>query len=179
MVKPPEKLSPLNDLAMPRSGPNTVTLSERLCDSLVQVQAWPDSVGKVAKHIKGLKGELRVMETGPGRWLIEGPEPDLEEVLRAGIDSSLGAVTDLTHGRVVVSISGAKANWVLASGIALDFHTDAFPVGKTCLGHHHEIGLTIHRVGVDSFDLYVFTSLVRSFWQWAEIASNEVGFRVV
>jgi heterotetrameric sarcosine oxidase gamma subunit len=179
VVRLPEKLSPLHDLAVPRTGPDSVTLSERLCDSLVQVQAWPDSVPKVKKKIDEMKKGLVVMETGPGRWMIEGEEAGLDENLRAGMDGALAAVTDLTHARVVVSISGARSDWVLASGIALDFHAEAFPVGATQLGHHHEIGLTIHRTGSDSYDLYVFTSLVRSFWHWIEKASGEVGFRVI
>ncbi|NKB52860.1 MAG: hypothetical protein GKR97_11650 [Rhizobiaceae bacterium] len=174
-----EKLSPLHELAMPRSGSDKIILSERLCDSLVQVQAWPDSVGEVEKLINGTRGKRSVMPTGPGRWLIDDPAEGLEDKLRKKIGAELGAVTGLTHARVVVSISGEKATWVLASGIALDFDLSAFPTGTTQVGHHHEIGLTIHRTGENSFDLYVFTSLVRSFWQWIEKASAEPGFSVV
>ena len=155
-----------------------MVLSERLCDSLVQVQAWPETVGKVESVLVKLSDVTR-MASGPGRWLIEAPTAGLEQKLRKSIPAELGAVTGLTHGRVVVSVSGEKASWVLASGIALDFHPDAFPVGSTQLSHHHEIGLTIHRTGEHSFDLYVFTSLVRSFWRWLETASNEVGYSVV
>ncbi len=174
-----EKLSPLHELAMPRSGSDKVILSERLCDSLVQVQAWPDSVGEVEKQIKQTRGKRNVMPTGPGRWLIDDQSEGLEEKLRKKIGAELGAVTGLTHARVVVSISGEKATWVLASGIALDFDVTAFPIGTTQMSHHHEIGLTIYRVGENSFDLYVFTSLVRSFWHWIEKASAEIGYSVI
>ena len=179
MSRSPEKLSPLHDLATPRTGEGLVELSERLCDSLAQVQAWPDRVEEVREILSGFKGGLSIMQTGPGRWLIEDADDGLEEKLRSQIGSGLGAVTGLTHARVVVSISGEKADWVLASGVALDFHPAAFPVGSTKVSHHHEIGLTIHRTGEQSFDLYVFTSLVRSFWQWIAKAASEVGYRVV
>lgn len=180
MVDVPEKLSPLRDLAMPRlvGGEATVELSERLCESLVQVQSWPNSMIKVEKALKSLKQAV-VMPSGPGRWLVEAEEEGLEEELRETLPIDLAAITGLTHARVVVSISGENATWVLASGIALDFDLDAFPVGATQICHHHEIGLTIQRTAEDHFDLYVFTSLSRSFWQWIERASAEVGCRIV
>ena len=179
MAKLPEKLSPLHDLAMPRGGSDKVVLSERLCDSLVQVQAWPDTVSEVQELVNKTRGKLTIMPSGPGRWLVEDQAAGLETKLRKKIGTELGAVTGLTHARVVVSISGEKASWVLASGIALDFDVTAFPVGATKLCHHHEIGLTIHRTGENSFDLYVFTSLVRSFWHWIEKASAEPGYSVI
>ncbi|MEP1209075.1 MAG: sarcosine oxidase subunit gamma family protein [Rhizobiaceae bacterium] len=174
-----EKLSPLHELAMPRSGSDKIVLSERLCDSLVQVQAWPDTVEEVEKRIRATRGKLTIMASGPGRWLVEDDKEGLENKLRRKIGVKLGAITGLTHGRVVVSVSGEKATWLLASGIAIDFDLLAFPVGTTQASHHHEIGLTIHRTGQASFDLYVFTSLVRSFWHWLEKASGEVGYSVI
>lgn len=193
MLNVPEKVSPLHDLTMPRAPDDGagVQLSERLCGSLVQVQAWPDTIDRVqktlAKTLK-LEGELEntavagkdlvIMPSGPARWLVDSDGEGLEEQLRGVISADLGAVTGLTHARVVVSISGAKAEWVLASGIAIDFDASSFPIGHVCLTHHHEIGVTIHRTADESFDLYVFTSLARSFWQWIERASAEVGYGV-
>lgn len=179
MVNSADKLSPLHQLAMPRAGSDKVVLSERLCDSLVQVQAWPDTVSKVEDLVGKATANMIVMPTGPGRWLIEGHEEGLENLLRGKINTDLAAITGLTHARVVVSISGDKASWVLASGVALDFDPSAFPVGTTQVSHHHEIGLTIHRTGEHSFDLYVFTSLVRGFWHWIEKASAEPGFSII
>ena len=178
MAKSVEKTSPLANLATPHVGSDQVVLSERLCESLVQVQAWPDTVGEVEATLGKLK-DVTQMPSGPGRWLVEAPTAGLEAKLRKSIPTEMGAVTGLTHGRVVVNISGEKASWVLSSGIALDFHADAFPVGTTKLTHHHEIGLTIHRVAENSFDLYVFTSLVRGLWHWLETACAETGYSVV
>ena len=180
MADLPDKISPLHDLVMPRVAKESagVILSERVCDSLVQVQAWPETVDKVEATVKALGGDCVVMSTGPGRWLIEDDEDGLESGLRKKISTKLGAVTDLTHGRVVVTVEGQKTEWVLASGIALDFSLTAFPIGTTQLSHHHEIGLTIHRTAENRFDLYVFTSLARAFWQWLERASAEVGYGV-
>ncbi|MEE9313475.1 MAG: sarcosine oxidase subunit gamma family protein [Rhizobiaceae bacterium] len=182
MANSPDRLSPLDELAMPvaSEGKTGVELSERLCGSLIQVQAWPKTITKTKAAITKItkKRAAVVMEVGPGRWLIDDDGEELEEELRGAVNSKMGAVTGLTHGRVVVGISGSKATWVLASGIALDFDLSAFAVGETQVSHHHEIGVTIHRTGVDSFDLYVFTSYARALWGWIEKASREVGYSI-
>lgn len=190
-----DRISPLLAVADPGrfgvSGEPGVHLSDRVCESLVQVQAWPDTVMDVKATIKRVtgavvktgqttakKGDSLVIPTGPGRWLIEDETNNLEARLQGAIPSATGAVTGLTHARVVVSISGGKSEWVLASGIALDFSLAAFPAGTAKQAHHHEIGLTINRLGEDAFELYVFTSLSRAFWSWITRASAEVGYTV-
>jgi len=190
-----DRISPLLAVADPgrfgKNGKPSVHLSDRICESLVQVQSWPDTIvdikktiGKVAGvtvksgHTVAKKGDTNVISTGPGRWLIEDESSDLEGRLRKAIPAQTGAITGLTHARVVVTISGEKAEWVLASGIALDFSLDAFPVNSAQQSHHHEIGLTILRTGEQAFELYVFTSLSRAFWGWITRASAEVGYTV-
>ncbi|MEM8750698.1 MAG: sarcosine oxidase subunit gamma family protein [Pseudomonadota bacterium] len=194
MADRPERISPLHAVAEPGVyGANTdapqVELSERLCGSLVQVQAWPDTAAEVEKRFaKELgvkpgklgvtKGDVIIMPTGPGRWLIDHEDEGLEARLRKAVPVDLAAVTGLTHARVVVSLNGPKAAWVMASGVALDFDLSAFPVGGVQVSHHHEIGLTIHRTREDGFDLYGFTSYALGLWHWATHASAEVGYRV-
>ena len=54
-----DRISPLHDLAMPRRpdvGEPLVELSERLCDSLVQVQAWPNTLAKMQKAVAAVTG---------------------------------------------------------------------------------------------------------------------------
>lgn len=196
MADQPERVSPLDDIATPgiygtKTEAPGVDLSERLCGSLVQVQAWPDTTGIVergllkvtglkvpAAPLSATKEGIAIIPTGPGRWLIDSDADGLEEKLRRAINSKAGAVTGLTHGRVVISIAGKKASWVLASGIALNFDPAAFLINSAQVSHHHEIGLTIHRTGEQSFDLYVFTSYARGFWHWITRASAEVGYTV-
>ncbi len=195
-----EAVSPLDRLALPgRYGrvpvdeaPVDVSLSARTCASLVQLTCWPDgqdqAVGELEK-LTGLKiaagngspesDQFTIMPVGPGRYLIEGTGEGLEDELRQVIPVETGAVTGLSHGRVVVSVVGPKAEWVLSKGIAVDFSQAAFPFATSVVTSHHSIGLTIRRTGETSFDLYVFTSLARSFWSWLESAAGETGYEVV
>ena len=191
-----DRVSPLADLAVPgeygalaaRPG---VTLSEDMCGSLVQISSWPDTVDASKAGMKKILktdvadgnsattgNDYTIMPTGPGRWLVHSDSDDLEPKLRAALKPEVGSVTALTHGRIVVTVAGEKAAWLLATGVALDFHTDSFPVGTVQVSSHHEIGLTIHRCAENQFDLYLFTSFARSFWQWLTRAAAEVGYRV-
>lgn len=196
MVDLPDRVSPLDAVAEPgmfgadAQNPK-IFLSENLCGSLVQVQAWPDTAATVEKAIKAVtkldaptsphtasSEDMSIMQTGPGRWLIDAEAEGLEDKLRSKISTKSGAVTGLTHARALIEIKGPKAAWVLASGIAIDFDVAAFPIGTSQVSHHHEIGVTIHRTGEESFDLYVFTSFARGFWHWITTASSEVGYAV-
>lgn len=196
MDKVPDRVSPLEQLAIPghfgsQVAEPKIELSERFSPALVQIQAWPDSVGATINAIKQATGILcenvpfsagtedcQVLPIGPGRWLVDSENEGLTQSLQQAISVELAAVTGLTHARVIITVQGEKATWLLASGIALDFDLDAFPVGTVQLSHHHEIGLTIHRVLPDEFDIYVFSSLARSFWHWLERAASEVGYKV-
>jgi len=192
-----ERVSPLSAVMKPGShgllaGGLGVQLSSRLCPSLVQVQAWPDTLPAVRKAVEEqVKAKLPtgrfdvltsnssvVMPTGPGRFLIECAKPEQETVLRSKISSDIGAVTGLTHSRVVVRVGGPKAAWLLATGIGLDFALVAFPAATVQLTHHHEIGLTVHRVDEETFELYAFTSYARGLWHWLTTAAGEVGYEV-
>lgn len=191
-----DRISPLLKVADPgrfgrADGDPRIDLTDRLCTALVQVQAWPETIADTKAAIRSVtgvsvkagskaarKGGISVLPTGPGRWLIEGGDAGLEAELRKAMDADVAAVTGLTHARVVVTISGEKSEWVLASGVALDFAQAGFPVGEVRVSHHHEIGVTIHRTAADVFDLYVFTSYARGFWHWITRAAAEVGYTV-
>ncbi len=169
-----------------------VKISHRMCTGLVQVTAWPKTMPAVVTSIEkitsltlaggnnspGNEGFI-VMPIGPGRYLIEANKPGAEKLFQRKIVSAKGVVTNLDHGRVVIRISGSKAIWVLAKGIAIDFSLDAFPVQTSRNTSHHDTGLTIRRVDETTFDLFIFTSLARSFWHWLGIAASEVGYEII
>lgn len=166
-------------------------ISHRICKGLIQVSAWPKTaaavettIGKITKlalaggNVSPENDNYIIMPTGPGRFLIEANKPGVEDLFRKKITPSNGAITNLDHGRVVIRISGSKATWVLAKGIAINFSLEAFPIKTSRNTSHHDTGLTIRRVDEKSFDLFIFTSLARSFWHWLDIAASEVGYEI-
>ncbi len=168
-----------------------VLLQEREIISLVQLTHWADTAKAADKVVKSIcklnlpagdstaenQGNC-ILPIGPGRYLIEGENAGLEAALRKKIADATGSITGLSHGRIVIQVSGSKAAWVLAKGFTLDFHLDSFPANTARVSNHHEIGITIRRIDEETFELYVMTSFARSFWHWLTSAAAEVGYEV-
>ena len=65
--------------------------------------------------------------------------------------------------------------WGARRGFALDLHEAAWPVGELRLSGHHHVPCTVLRLGVDRFDLLVFSTY--AFDQLATVldAAQEYG----
>jgi sarcosine oxidase subunit gamma len=82
-----------------------------------------------------LAGDVEVLWLGPDEWLIlagPGRQGELEDLLRAAIGDSRGAVTDVSAQRTALSLSGPAARAVLARGCAIDLDPRVAPAG-TCV----------------------------------------------
>lgn len=169
-----------------------VVLTERRLVSLVQVAAWPDTAEPVTDTVASLlrcappqgpagssgDAEGAILSIAPGRLLVESRDPRLAQRLGEQIGAHLGAVTDLSHARVAVRVSGLRAAWVLAKGLAFDLDPDAFPPMKVAQATIHGVGVIVRRLSPDSFDLYVYRGFALSFWEWLTEAAAETGYRV-
>jgi sarcosine oxidase subunit gamma len=169
-----------------------VTLTERRLTSLVQVAAWPETVEQVTDTVASLVGcappqgpsgssggpDGALLAIAPGRLLVESRDARLAERLAGQIGPELGAVTDLSHARIAIRITGPKAAWILSKGMAIDFYPEAFPPMKVAQSAIHEVGVIVRRLSADSFDLYVYRGFALSFWEWLTEAAAETGYRV-
>jgi sarcosine oxidase subunit gamma len=195
-------ISPLRGHAEPSvvqrgSAEPGVTLAERRLVSLVQVAAWPETAEAVTDTVASLlrcappqgpagssgDAEGAILALAPGRLMVESRDPRLAQRLAEQIGSALGAVTDLSHARIAIRVSGPKAAWVLAKGLALDLHPQAFPPLRVAQSAVHGVGVIVRRLsadkhGGDSFDLYVYRGFALSFWEWLTAAAAETGYRV-
>ena len=192
-----DQLSPLAPVFRPGShrhaaGGIGVTLSEIRPGSIVQLAAWrgaerpmiaaisevtglalPDGAGGgIAAETKAAFG------FAPGKFLVADQDEGLAGEFAKAITVETGTVTDLSHGRTAIRISGRKAEWVLSKFFAIDFALPALPVGSGISTVHHDIFAQVQRSGPDQFDIYVFRSFARSFWNSLCHASEEVGYEV-
>lgn len=192
-----EQVSPLEPVWKPGShgrvlGGAGVTLTETRPGSIVQLAAWPGSEKSVIAAIRDVSG-LALADGGgagvaedtkaafgfaPGKFLVVDQAEGIGASYQAALTSATGAVTDLSHGRTAIRISGPKAEWVLAKFFAVDFSIAAFPAGSGVSTAHHDVFAQIQRTGAHQFDLYVFRSFARSFWTALCHASEEVGYEV-
>jgi heterotetrameric sarcosine oxidase gamma subunit len=190
-----DQLSPLAPVLRPgkhAQGSAGVALSEVAPGSIVQLAAWRGEESTVIAAIKevaglalpdgaggGLATETKAaFGFAPGKFLIADQDEGLAAAFTTTVTSAIGTVTDLSHGRTAIRIAGAKAEWVLSKFFAIDFALTAFPIGSGLSTVHHDIFAQIQRTGVDQFDVYVFRSFARSFWNSLRHASEEIGYEV-
>lgn len=181
---------PLSHLATARGGAEEakVVLRDIRPGAIVQVQAWPDTEAFVAERLgtvmgvtaslapgrSAMGGDVHILTLAFGRYLAVG-RADLGQQLTDAFSAEDGAVTDLSHARAVVHLSGERATDVLAKGLPIDTALAAFPVGGVAQSTIHHINVTAHRTDATTFDLYVFRGFAVSFWEWITDAAEEFG----
>jgi sarcosine oxidase subunit gamma len=192
-----ERLSPLTPVYHPGSHGHFedgvgVALSEVAPASIVQLAARPGEEKKlidIIRKVMGLalpdgagggaaSGAKAAFGFAPGKFLVSDETDDLAASFAKAVMPAIGTVTDLSHGRTVIRIEGPEAEWVLAKLFAIDFSLPAFPLGAGRSTTHHDVFAQIQRSAAEQFDIYVFRSFARSFWNTLCHASAEVGYEV-
>ena len=147
--------------------------TQALCAALGQALAatdlfpLPASTGQTAQCPLGL-----LLRTGPHEFMLIGSgTADRLDALRAHITPDIGALLDLSHARCRVHIEGPHAMATLGKLFALDFRDAAFAVGQLQLSGHHHVPCSLHRLGADSFDMYLLSTYahgqLESLWDAA------------
>jgi sarcosine oxidase subunit gamma len=100
----------------------------------------------------------------------------------AGLPDLVGgraAVTDLSHARVVLRLSGPEARTALAKLCRIDLHPKAFAPGRTAQTPLGQVPALIHCVDeAPTFDLYLPRSLARSATEMLIDAAAEFGLEI-
>jgi len=116
-------------------------------------------------------GAIRVLALGPDQWLLASAQAfPLPADIPRGV-----TLTDVSHGRAVVRVSGPRVRDALAKGVALDLHPHAFLVGGCAQTVVARIPLLLDHVAPDAFDVYCPRSYADSFWHWLTEACEEYG----
>ena len=82
---------------------------------------------------------------------------------------------DLSHARCRVHIEGPQAVATLSKLFALDFRDATFAVGQLKLSGHHHVPCSLHRLGADSFDLYLLSTYAHGQLESLQDAALEYG----
>ncbi|MGH6855456.1 MAG: sarcosine oxidase subunit gamma [Aestuariivirga sp.] len=180
----PDRVSPLADIALQGrfgadKGAPGVELSVRHPVSIIAI---------IARHgkAKALKAALDRMTGCAILWagaeqyyaVADGmAEAELYAELKARLNV-LASVSDQSHGRVTLRISGPKARNVLVKGTPVDLDAKEFPIGKSAATQMAHVGVHLTRTGEDAFELSVFRGFATSFWEWLTEQSEEFGYQV-
>ena len=116
----------------------------------------------------------RALWLGPDEWLLVS-ESRVPEV--ANSNGSV-TVTDVSHGRAVLRVSGPDVRSALAKGCALDLHPRVFGVNHCAQTAIAKVSVILDHVRPDVFDIYCPRSYAGSFWHWISDACSEYRYTV-
>ena len=107
--------------------------------------------------------------------------PDIHDALtrlQSAASANLFTLTDITHGRSIILIAGARATDVLAKVCGLDFSEKAFPdmhAAQTMLAKVRALIIRVDRDQAPAYHLIVERSLAEYVWEILQDAAQEFG----
>ena len=129
------------------------------------------------------KRDVAMLWLGPDEWLVVTPDRRIgrvERSLRDALEGQHAALTDVSHSRAVLLLSGAGARGVLAKGCPIDFHPRVFGPGRCVQSRLAKCQVLIHQTDeAPSYEIYVNRSFAHYAWTWLEDAGEEFGIRVL
>ena len=127
--------------------------------------------------------DVSMLWLGPDEWLVVTPDRRLERIertLRDALEGQHAALTDVSHGRAVVVLSGLHAREVLAKGCTLDLHPRVFGPGRCAQSRLAKCQALIHQTAdAPEYEIHVQRSFAQYAWTWLEDAGQEFGVRIV
>lgn len=155
-----------------------LVLGERRGLAMAQVNGAPAESGP-APLGSITDGDVTLLWTGPGQWFAVSASLAADELL-ARLEKRLAAsdatVSDLSHARTVLRVSGSAWRDLLAKGCPAD--VDAMAPGDCVASLLSHFTVVIHCVSDDSADVYVFRSFGVSLWEWLKGGAAEFGYSV-
>lgn len=144
---------------------------------LVLGQSDRETVLAAARHA-GLDG-CSVVEAGFEQWLVARDAPALPATFAAFSQALAGRayVTDQSHGRIRMALSGPRSLDVLAKGCGIDFAS--FGVGAGAMTLYGHVGCHLFRAGEEVFHLTVLRSFALALWDELVEAGLEYGVEAI
>ncbi|TPI76652.1 sarcosine oxidase subunit gamma family protein [Mesorhizobium sp. B2-8-9] len=172
-----------------------VSLTEIRNFDLVQVMARRGKAGEMAKAAQARFGMAapetpKAVDTADATLIWSGPDQFL--VLSKGGRHSIEALgpvfagsaslSDQSHARALISVSGDKARAMLAKLSSIDLHPDVFGVGAAAATSMDHTSVTLwrgqDRNGQAVFNLLVFATFAESLWQTILDSAAEYGVTI-
>jgi sarcosine oxidase subunit gamma len=195
----PPRQSALGDLLVPRRiGPQGarpgVSFSERPVLAIWQISAWraadvlplraalSEQLGlTLPEGPAASEGNVALFHVAPRRWwlvLAEDRSRDLGARLAAAVNGR-AALTELSHARAVLRLSGPASRSVLQKLCRIDLHPRALPAGRVAQTPLGQVAALVHALDDEpSFDLYLPRSLAYSGAESLIDAAAEFGVAI-
>jgi len=122
---------------------------------------------------------------GPDEWLVvteAARAAKMVAALEVAVAGRHAAVVDVSEGRAVIGLAGARAREVLMKGCSVDLHPAAFAPGACAQTRLARAAVLIYHTGDaqggPAYDIYVGRSFADYLWRWLEDAAAEYGVAV-
>ncbi|QND59138.1 sarcosine oxidase subunit gamma [Mesorhizobium huakuii] len=169
-----------------------VSLTEIRNFDLVQVMARRGKATELAKAALARFGvvasetpkavgtaDATLIWSGPDQFFVlsKGGKHGIAELALSLAGSA--SLSDQSHARVLISISGTKARAMLAKLSSIDLHPDAFAVGAAAATSMDHTSVTLwrgnDRDGLAVFNVLVFATFAESLWHTMLDSAAEYG----
>ena len=144
----------------------------RSAEFLASAEASLGAPLPLAPNTSSSAGGGTIIGLGPDEWLLAGDRFS-EDLPIAG-----GFLTDVSHGRAAMRVSGPRAREVLAKGCSLDLHPSQWRAGQCAQTPIARVAVLLHFAADGVFDLYCARSYAAHLWHWLAEAAAEFGYQV-
>lgn len=172
-----------------------VALTEIRNFDLVQVMARRGKAGEMAKAAQTRFGvaapetpkaigtsDATLIWSGPDQFLVlsKGGKHSIEAP--ASVFAGSASLSDQSHARALISVSGEKARAMLAKLSSIDLHPEVFAVGAAAATSMDHTSVTLWR-GADRngqavFNVLVFATFAESLWHTVLDSAAEYGVAI-
>ena len=120
--------------------------------------------------------DTRILWTGPNTYLVTSKKENIINIINDKCDSENFAITDISHSRTVMQLSGVHSKEVLKKGCPINFNE--FKKNNSAGSVFHGIAIVIDFVDEDSqtFNLFTLRSFGESLYHHITDASLEFGY---
>ncbi|MDX8530893.1 sarcosine oxidase subunit gamma family protein [Mesorhizobium sp. VK25A] len=172
-----------------------VALAEIRNFDLIQVMARRGKAGDMAKAAKARFGvaapetpkavdatDAMLIWSGPDQFLVlsKGGKHTME--MLAPVFAGSASLSDQSHARALISVSGDKARATLAKLSSIDLHPDVFGAGAAAATSVDHTSITLwrgeDRNGQAVFNLLVFATFAESLWHTVLDSAAEYGVTI-
>ena len=120
--------------------------------------------------------DIRIMWSAPNTWLVVSKKEDVIKIIEKKCNSEDFAITDISHSRAIIQITGKQAKEVLKKGCPINFNELK---KDNCAGSvFHGINIVIDCIDDDlqKFNLLTLRSFGESLYHHITDSSLEFGY---
>lgn len=145
-----------------KANPNHLSVIRR--PAIFSVLAHRGSEVLVRGALKSIDG-IEVRDCAPGEWLVASTASGAAVVENLLGEIVAGSAVDQSDGRVLLRIAGPNVRKILAKCVAVDLHSDAFPIGASANMLCCHVAANLARTGADTFEITVPRSFAGSVFE--------------